>query len=265
MKHILFIALAVSLMLSGCASTFSFGKGQAEPRLPVEVNTYTIPPNFIPQTVIVTALGDSLSQGVGDTENRGGYAGRLAVSMAGWPGIEGIALENTAKRGRRSDQLLAMFQQGTLTGPLQASDYIVMTIGGNDVMRIVKRDLFSLNVDAFSEELILYQNRFETIYASIRSLNPTAPLVVVGLYNPFSLITDEVEEFDEIIASYNAVMAETVEEDPLACFVPVSDLFVGNQNLVYHTDFFHPNSKGYDLMSERVLETIEQCGISYQG
>nr|WP_251047850.1 GDSL-type esterase/lipase family protein [Planococcus sp. ISL-109] len=252
-------------MLSGCASTFSFGKEQAEPRLPVEVNAYTIPPNFIPQTVIITTLGDSLSQGVGDTENRGGYAGRLAVEMASWRGVEGIALENTAKRGRRSDQLLALFKQGTLTGPLLVSDYILMTIGGNDVMRIVKRDLFSLNIDAFSEELIFYQNRFETIYASIRSVNPTAPLVVVGLYNPFSLITDEVEEFDEIIASYNSVMAETVEEDPLACFVPVSDLFVGNQNLVYHTDFFHPNSKGYDLMSERVLETLEQCGINYQG
>lgn len=265
MKYILYLVITLSILLAGCASTFSFDKGQAETRLPVEVGAYTVPPNFIPQTVIITTLGDSLSQGVGDTENQGGYAGRLAVKMSGWPGVEGIALENTAKRGRRSDQLLAMFQQGTLAGPLQASDYIVMTIGGNDVMRIVKRDLFSLNIDAFSEELVLYQNRFETIYASIRSINPTAPLVVVGLYNPFSLVTDEVEEFDEIIATYNGVMEETLEDDPLACFVPVSDLFAGNENLVYHTDFFHPNSKGYDLMAERVSETMGQCGISFQG
>jgi len=180
-KRILYIVIALSIVLAGCASTFNFGKEEAAPRLPVETTPYTIPP-----------LGDSLSQGVGDTENRGGYAGRLALEMAEWPGVEGIALENTAKRGRRSDQLLALFQQGKLSGPLLASDYIFMTIGGNDVMRIVKRDLFSLNIDAFTEELILYQNRFETIYASIRSLNPSAPLIVVGLYNPFSLVTDEV-------------------------------------------------------------------------
>lgn len=264
MKRILFILISLTLFLSGCASTFSFGKGEAETRLPTEFGTYTIPPNFIPQTVIITALGDSLSQGVGDTENRGGYAGRLALEMSQWPGVEGIALENTAKRGRRSDQLLALFQQGQLNGPLSNADYVVMTIGGNDVMRIVKRDLFSLNVEAFAEELVLYGSRFETIYDAIRSLNPTAPLIVVGLYNPFSLVTDEVEEFDEIIASYNGVMEETLEGDPLACFVPVSDLFAGNENLVYHTDFFHPNSKGYDLMAERVAERMGQCGISFQ-
>ncbi|WP_341961235.1 GDSL-type esterase/lipase family protein [Planococcus maritimus] len=264
MKRILYIVIVLSIVLAGCASTFNFGKEEAAPRLTVEFPPYTVPPNFIPQTVIITALGDSLSQGVGDTENRGGYAGRLALEMAEWPGVEGIALENTAKRGRRSDQLLALFQQGKLSGPLLASDYIFMTIGGNDVMRIVKRDLFSLNVDAFSEEMVFYQKRFETIYASIRSLNPSAPLIVIGLYNPFSLVTDEVKEFDEIIASYNGVMEETLEDDPHACFVPVSDLFVGNDNLVYHTDFFHPNSKGYDLMAERVSETMGDCGISFQ-
>ena len=34
-----------------------------------------------------------------------------------------------------------------------------------------------------------------------------------------------------------------------------------NVNMVYHTDFFHPNAKGYDRMAYRFLEKIEECGL----
>ncbi|MDN3438763.1 GDSL-type esterase/lipase family protein [Planococcus sp. APC 3900] len=265
MKRILLIIVVLSLVIvAGCSPTFIFNNEEAEPRNEPSIGRYTVPPNFIPQALVITALGDSLSQGVGDEENLGGYTGRVAAEIRTWPGVEGVAVENTAKRGRRSDQLLAMFQQGELTGPVAEADYLSLTIGGNDVMRIVKRDLFSLNMQAFEDELILYENRFENIFTAIRSINPTVPIIVMGIYNPFSLITDEVEEFDQIIASYNEAMQDSAEADPQACFVPVSDLFEGNKNLVYHTDFFHPNSKGYDLMSERILERMEECGLSYK-
>lgn len=264
MKRILFILMLAMIFLAGCSSSFIFGKEEAEPRVPSAFSKYTVPPNFIPQALLVTALGDSLSQGVGDDLNAGGYVGRLALEMREWPGVRGTVVENTAKRGRRSDQLLALFQKGELTGPVAEADYVVMTIGGNDIMRIVKRDLFSLNVEAFEDELVLYENRFQTIFSNIRAINPNVPVVVIGVYNPFSLITRDVQEFDEIIAAYNESMEMVAEEDPQACFVPVNDLFIGNDNLVYHTDFFHPNSKGYDLMTARILERMEECGFSFQ-
>lgn len=265
MKRILFIIVILSMgIIAGCSPTFIFGDKEAAPRNEPAIHSYTVPLNFIPQAVVLTALGDSLSQGVGDTEKLGGYTGRVAAELRTWQGIEGVAVKNTAKRGRRSDQLLAMFQQGELTGAVAEADYLTLTIGGNDVMRIVKRDLFSLNMGAFADELILYQNRFNTIYAAIRAINPNAPMIVMGIYNPFSLITDEVEEFDQIISSYNEAMQKTVEADPMACFVPVSDLFIGNKDLVYHSDFFHPNSKGYDLITKRILERMEECGLSYE-
>ncbi|WKA57135.1 GDSL-type esterase/lipase family protein [Planococcus shenhongbingii] len=264
MKRILYILVLAILFLAGCGSSFIFGNEEAEPRVPVAFTDYRVPPNFVPQALIITALGDSLSQGLGDTENKGGYVGRLASEISDWPGVRGAIVENTAKAGRRSDQLLAMFQKGQLTGPLSEADYVIMTIGGNDIMRIVKRDLFSLNIEAFADELVFYENRYETIFASIRSINPTVPIITIGIYNPFSLITDEVEEFDEIVMEYNKSMRGITEADPLSCYVPVSDLFIGNDNLVYHTDFFHPNSKGYDLMTERILERMEECGLSFQ-
>lgn len=264
LKRILFILILAAGILAGCSSSFIFGKDEAEPRVPIAFSEYRVPPNFVPQALIITALGDSLSQGVGDTENLGGYTGRLAEEISDWPGVRGTIVENTAKRGRRSDQLLAMFPKGVLTGPITEADYVTMTIGGNDIMKIVKRDLFSLNIEAFKDELVLYENRYRTIFKSIRAINPSVPIIAIGIYNPFSLITDEVAEFEEIITNYNEAMKEITEEDPLACFVPVEDLFVGNDNLVYHTDFFHPNSKGYELMTERIVERMGECGLSYQ-
>ncbi|RNF40441.1 GDSL-type esterase/lipase family protein [Planococcus salinus] len=261
MKRILLIGILVMFILPGCSSSFIFGNDEAEPRIPAAFTAFTVPPTFVPDTLIITAIGDSLSQGVGDEANRGGYVGRLAGEIRAWQGVQGTSVENTAKRGRRSDQLLSLFQQGELTGPIAEADYVTMTIGGNDIMRIVKRDLFSLNVQAFEDELVLYENRVRNIFAAIRSINPTVPIIAVGVYNPFSLITDEINEFDEIITSYNQTMEEVVEEDPQACYVPVKDLFLGNKNLVYHTDFFHPNSKGYNLMTERILDRMEECGL----
>lgn len=70
MKRILFIIVILSMgIVAGCSPTFIFGNEEAEPRSEPAINPYTVPPNFIPQAVILTALGDSLSQGVGDTEN----------------------------------------------------------------------------------------------------------------------------------------------------------------------------------------------------
>ncbi|WP_422123353.1 GDSL-type esterase/lipase family protein [Planococcus sp. X10-3] len=264
MKRILLIVWLATVVLAGCSSSFIFGNDEAVPRQQTAFSGYQVPPNFVPQALIITALGDSLSQGVGDEGNRGGYVGRLTSEIRDWPGVTGAAIENTAKRGRRSDQLLSMFQKGELTGPVTEADYILMTIGGNDIMRIVKRDLFNLNLSAFSEELLLYENRYQNIYSTIRSMNPNAPLIMVGVYNPFSLITDEIQEFDEIMAAYNSAMEETLAEDPQACFVPVMDLFEGNDNLVYHTDFFHPNGKGYELMTERILERMGECGLIFE-
>ena len=109
MKRILFIAIIAMVLVAGCSSPFSFGKEEAEPRAQSTFSNYTVPPNFIPQALLVTALGDSLSQGVGDEAGLGGYVGRLSQEMREWPGVRGTIVENTAKRGRRSDQLLAMF------------------------------------------------------------------------------------------------------------------------------------------------------------
>ncbi|MGG2106863.1 GDSL-type esterase/lipase family protein [Lysinibacillus pakistanensis] len=207
------------------------------------------------------ALGDSLTDGVGDEYSKDGFVGRLTDSLQAWPSISDVEVDNRGKRGRRSDQLLKLVKKGHYDEELQNAQLISLTMGGNDVMKVVRQDLFNLKRDAFDKELLAYKERYSKIVAGIRAKNPTVPLLLIGFYNPFSIVTNEANEFDTIITEWNNVIKDIASEDTNACYVSVEDLFDSNKELVYHTDFFHPNAKGYEKMTERILAAMEQCGM----
>jgi len=145
---------------------------------------------------------------------------------------------------------------------LKNADIIIFTIGGNDLMKVVKRDLFELKKSHFKRELKGYEKRLDELFGMIREVNSDAVIIAAGLYNPFTVLTDEAIEFEDIITNWNEVIEAHVVEDGKSCFVPVKDLFNSNDNMVYHTDFFHPNAKGYEEMTARILEEIERCSLS---
>lgn len=207
------------------------------------------------------ALGDSLTAGVGDEYSKDGFVGRLADSLVAWPSISDVEVDNRGKRGRRSDQLLKLVEKGHYDEELQKAQLISVTMGGNDVMKIVKHDLFNLKRDAFDKELKAYKKRYSKIIEGIRAKNPEVPLLLIGFYNPFSIVTNEANEFDTIITEWNKVIEDIAKKDTNACYISVEDLFDSNKELVYHTDFFHPNAKGYDKMNERILKAMEKCNM----
>lgn len=261
------ILLAFSLVLTGCDQVF---RNNAEPfteRRDIEFSNWDIPTNFVPKSLHVVGLGDSLTQGVGDEENKGGYFERVASDLTEWEGISFVETENLAKRGRRSDQLAEQLEEADIQASIEDADVIFITIGGNDIMKVLKANLFKLKTKPFYKELGKYEERLDKIFGTIRALNPDAPIVMSGLYNPILLITDEVKEFDDIIDDWNAAIETRIELDGNSCFVPVADLFEENTNIVYHTDFFHPNAQGYTLMEERYVKYLEECGLQelFQG
>ncbi|CAM5239937.1 Lysophospholipase OS=Lysinibacillus sphaericus OX=1421 GN=LS41612_11240 PE=4 SV=1 [Lysinibacillus sphaericus] len=81
------------------------------------------------------ALGDSLTDGVGDEYSQDGYVGRFADSMLAWTSISEVKVENRGKRGRRSDELLKLLKKGHYDEELQQAQLISLTMGGNDVMK----------------------------------------------------------------------------------------------------------------------------------
>ncbi|WP_317935126.1 SGNH/GDSL hydrolase family protein [Sporosarcina aquimarina] len=247
--------------MTGCDQVF---RNNAEPfteRRDVQFNDWEVPPDFLPMNLHVVGLGDSLTQGVGDELKKGGYFERVASDLTEWEGISFVETENLAKRGRRSDQLVKQLEEPEIQASIKDADLIFMTIGGNDIMKVLKANLFKLKTEPFYKELDGYEKRLNEIFGTVRALNPDAPIVMSGLYNPMLIITDEVKEFETIITDWNQAIETTVALDGNSCFVPVKDLFEENANVVYHTDFFHPNAQGYDLMEERYLKYLEACGM----
>ena len=207
------------------------------------------------------AFGDSLTRGIGDEKKMYGYSGRLAEKLERWPAITEVELDNRGKNGRRSDQLLTLLQKGHYDEELPQADFMTMTLGGNDVMKVVKSDLFSLKKEMFDKELMHFAQRYRDIIAEIRIRNSEAPILLIGFYNPFSIITDEYTPFETIVNEWNDTIKQIAIDDQNACFVPINDLFVTNAGMVYHTDFFHPSASGYERMTERIIEYMKLCDI----
>lgn len=207
------------------------------------------------------ALGDSLTEGVGDELDQHGYVGRLSKEMETWRGVKSVTVTNTAKRGRRSDQLIDQIQSGKIDDELERADIISLTIGGNDLMKIVRSNITDLTKEVFDDKRPAFQQRYETIMQLIRERNPNAPIILIGIYNPLSIFTKEKSDMNTIMREWNSDIRGFANQDDHAVFINVEDLFNSNDNMVYHTDFFHPNAKGYDQMTARIIKTLHEVDL----
>lgn len=258
-KFILLLILLV--LLSGCRQLSDGEVSNFTERHDLFIEKVDMKGTLFNKPIKVLGLGDSLTEGVGDERQLGGYFGRLTVAMEDWEGVSEVKAVNAAKKGRRSDQLLDQLDNQAVLAEIKDSHVILMTIGGNDVMRIIKRDLFKLEAEPFYKELTQYEERLKQIIGKIRSINEEAVIIVGGLYNPFRIVAEEITELDAIIASWNEVIERQTASDNRSCYVEVNDLFHSNDQLVYHTDFFHPNAKGYEQMVERYLDALHECDL----
>lgn len=261
MRRVFIIVIAFSLLLVGCQQDTLPTPDSLSGRQNIAFTTWDIPGYFIPKRVHVIGLGDSLTQGVGDERKKEGYFGRVTSQMNDWRGVKEVDAVNLAKRGRRSGQLINQLGESDVQSSIKRADMIFLTIGGNDMMKVFKSNLFNLKTGPFYIELGKFENRLDEVFSIIRALNNDAIIVVAGLYNPTTLVTDETNEFVDIIDDWNEAIEVLTTLDNKSCFVPVNDLFDSNENMVYHTDFFHPNAKGYEAMAARYLEQLKKCGL----
>jgi len=192
MRRVLIIAIVFSLFMSGCSAPF-IGSSKAIPeRALTAFDDWEIPGTFFPKKLYVVGLGDSLTQGVGDELKKGGYFGRLTTEeMIDWKGVKSVQADNLAKRGRKSDQLIEQLEDKKIRTIVKNADIIILTIGGNDIMKVVKRDLFELKKSHFRKELKAYGKRLDELFGMIREVNSDAVIIATGLYNPVTILTDE--------------------------------------------------------------------------
>ncbi|MFP5107639.1 SGNH/GDSL hydrolase family protein [Neobacillus sp. C211] len=217
-----------------------------------------VPADFVPRKLTVLSAGDSLTKGVGDSTNKGGYLPYLETMLEKEKGIKKVDFYNYGVKGNRTTQLLKRLKTPEMKAVIQKADLVILTIGGNDIMKVVKDNIENLQLSTFTTEKESYRTHLTQIIEAIIGENPHTQVVLVGLYNPFSKWFSEIKELDEIVADWNKAGQRVVANYPNAYFVSIEDMFLNsNENLLY-TDNFHPNDKGYELIAQRLNKTLEE-------
>lgn len=230
------------------------------------------------------AIGDSLTEGIGDSTGRGGYVPLVAELLESKDEIETVSTSNYGISGNRSDQILKRIKKDEkLQNDVKKADVIVLTVGGNDLMKVVRSTLLKVKEDSFIKPQKEYKERIEETFKELRSLNSDAPIYVFGIYNPFYLYFSEITEMQDIVDSWNETTQSVVEEEQKAHFIPINDILYkgGNQpelsenqkdtidssvkdkkeskvfnDLLFEEDNFHPNDSGYELMAQSLFDEM---------
>lgn len=217
-----------------------------------------VPADFVPKEIKIISAGDSLTEGVGDSTKTGGYLPYLRTLLEEEKGIKEVDFINYGVKGNRTSHLLKRLQTDEIQDSLSTADLVILTIGGNDIMKVMKDNISNLQLSVFDKEREVYINNLYQIMNSIIRVNPEAYIVLVGVYNPFSQWFSDIKELDQIVSDWNVASQSVVANYANAYFVGIEDLFKNATESLLYTDNFHPNDKGYERIAERLNETLEE-------
>ncbi|QPC48386.1 SGNH/GDSL hydrolase family protein [Mangrovibacillus cuniculi] len=209
---------------------------------------------FFPKDYQIVGFGDSLTEGLGDSKSKRGYVGRFEEKLVKEPEIKDVKIDNFAIRGHLSHQTLNIVNQKESRVAISRADLILLTTGGNDIMSVVRGNMFNLTLEPFVEANEVYKKNINAILKVIREENPTAPIMVIGLYNPFLQWFSNIQEVEQIMDLWNHTTSKMVSEYSGVHFVPIADLFQSGDMSLLYDDYFHPNNIGYQAIADRVYE-----------
>jgi lysophospholipase L1-like esterase len=189
------------------------------------------------------ALGDSLTEGVGDPGRRGklrGWADRLAAAMA--PADPGFAYKNLARRGLRSEEV----RRTQLEPALRLEpDLASVLVGMNDVLEP------RFHPARFEQEL-------ESIVGPLRQSGAvilTATIPDVTLFSPLPRrVLSGIRA--RLRAASEAVRAISQRHD--AVLLDLEALPEVRQRQVMSVDRLHPSPRGHVLLARAFAELLEE-------
>ncbi|WP_264738303.1 SGNH/GDSL hydrolase family protein [Cytobacillus firmus] len=255
-KKFTFIFL-IMLLLASCSSSINSEiiHSEKESKLALKEE---IPLDFFPRNITIAAVGDSLTQGVGDSTERGGYVPYLEMSLEKDKSVQDAVFYNFGVRGNRSDQLLKKLGTEEVKDVVKSADAVIITIGGNDVMKVVRENFSNLKLRAFAKEKKTYEQNLIDVLDAIKEVNPNSKIVLIGLYNPFLKWFSEITEINDILEDWNGTSQTILKNYPGTYFVEIDDIFENTDDNLLYTDYFHPNDKGYELIAGRVHQILTE-------
>ena len=200
----------------------------------------------------ILVLGDSLGKGTGDEKGLG-FANNFAAL---WKVKTNKPTEvnNISVNGDVSSGLLEIIQKEETQKAIKDSNIIFISIGGNEV-KTFQNNQNTLKASDLKDVEDNYLSNLKKIFTLIRSKNTDSSLIFIGLYNPYgeSMPQDKIR----LLQDWNYKTEQLVSLDPKAVFIPTYDLFKYNLDNYLAPDKFHPNSQGYQAISNRIMEVLK--------
>ncbi|WP_246586486.1 SGNH/GDSL hydrolase family protein [Cytobacillus gottheilii] len=262
-KPLLLIIMIISMLfLSACNIGLSKSSAEHIEKSVVYAEKKEIDPAFLMQNLAIVSVGDSLTQGVGDSTGKGGYVPYTETLLEKERGIGDASFANYGVRGNRSDQLLKKLKTEEVKASIEEADLVLVTIGGNDIMKVVRENFTALNLQAFAQQKKTYEKNLQDVLQTIKEYNPRVKIGLIGLYNPFLTWFSDIREIDEIMSDWNQTSKTMLSQYSNTFFVDVDDIFqTEGENLLY-TDYFHPNDQGYEKMGNRIYEVVKERALT---
>lgn len=216
-----------------------------------------------PWPKLIVALGDSLARGIGD-DGAGGFVGRLRALLE-TKGKYVPALTNLAVSGATSQDLLDKLLEPGVSETVGKADLLVVSIGGNDafpdagVLGQLQNDRGQLlEVQrAQSAQLDAYRERLNQAIQTLRSDNDTAPIILIGLYDPFYDLQEIRRASARAVHAWNGVIEEVAATYDDVYVVPTYDIMLLGGKTYLSSDHFHPNAEGYAAIADRLFATVQ--------
>jgi lysophospholipase L1-like esterase len=201
----------------------------------------------------IVALGDSLTRGAGDAAGGGGYPERVAATLrkAGMT----VSVDNLAVDGSETGDFLRRIGEADVARRVAAANLILVSIGGNDLSHSIRSVTpGETATDPTAAALNAASLNLQRILSAVREANGSAPIRILGLYNPFPETFDK-RTAKETLLKWNVALEEASYSVSGANVVPTADLFDERPDRL-SPDRFHPGPNGYGEIASRVLSTL---------
>jgi len=271
-KKSIWIIIIIVILLAVSGGAYYFVNNNKQEQAVVTKTTKKNKPKkkVIPKkkSISIVAVGDSLTQGIGDSKSvGGGYVTRLTQKVQNHYDVP-TQSHNYGVSGDTSTQIMARIKSDQkMHQDLPKADIITITVGGNDFMHLLQRKGLDLTEGQIADEQVQFDKRLTQLLTDIRSYNAKAPIYLIGIYNPFSIYLANVENAKTAFINWNKGSAKVAAGFNDTHFIDINNLYqtkkinrkikkTGVNPYLYTKDHFHPNGTGYDMITDKVFTEV---------